>query len=283
MLDGESPDTTVDTSGTESEPFDTAMDGAGLIGELARAANPEKSGPMAAYMRDQFPFLGVPASVRQPIQRPYFAVARKDPHADWGFVAQCWALPQREFQYLACDYLYAVRRRLGDEDLPRIKALASSKQWWDTIDSLTKTAGAIVAAQPRATNHSRGGAPVALASKKITGGSAETVRGGEYPTSRGENPALVHLLEWSRDGDFWIRRLAILHQLGRKAATDTASLEAILTANLGSGEFFINKAIGWALRDYSKTDPDWVSQFIARYRNQMNALSIREGSKYIPV
>ena len=109
------------------------------------------------------------------------------------------------------------------------------------------------------------------------------MRGGECPTSRGENPALVHLLEWSRDGDFWIRRLAILHQLGRKAATDTASLEAILTANLGSGEFFINKAIGWALRDYSKTDPDWVSQFIARYRNQMNALSIREGSKYIPV
>ena len=91
------------------------------------------------------------------------------------------------------------------------------------------------------------------------------------------------LLEWSVSDNIWLRRVAIDHQLLRKQQTDTALLAQILCNNFGQTEFFINKAIGWALRDYSKTDPDWVSQFIARYRNQMNALSIREGSKYIPV
>jgi len=221
------------------------MDGAGLIGEISAAANAEKSVPMAKYMRNQFPFLGVPASVRQPIQRPYFAVARKDPHADWGFVAQCWALPHREFQYLACDYLFAVRRNLNVDDLQRIKALASSKQWWDTIDSLTKTVGTIVASE------------------------------------REPGTALAQVLAWATDDDFWIRRLAILHHLGLKHATDTDSLAAILEANLGLDEFFINKAIGWALRDYSKTDPIWVQRFINEHRGGLAALSVREASKYL--
>lgn len=225
------------------DPFDTAMDGASLIAELFAAANPEKAGPMATYMRDQFPFLGVPSSARKPIQRPFFAVARKDPHADWAFVAQCWALPQREFQYVACDYLYAVRKRLGAQDLPRIKSLASAKQWWDSIDALQKTVGAI-------------------ASQSV--------------------PARDLMIEWAADADFWIRRLAITHQLGRKASTDTDLLKTILVANLGSKEFFINKAIGWALRDFSKTNPQWVAGFVAEYGSQMAGLSLREGSKYLP-
>lgn len=228
-----------------ADPFDTAMDGAGLIGDVMAAADSGEAAPMAKYMRDQFPFLGIPASVRQPIQRPYFAVARRDPHADWGFVAQCWALPHREFQYVACDYLFAVRGLLGVDDLPRIKALSSSKQWWDTIDSLTKTVGAIVASECE------------------------------------PDAAAKQVLGWARDEDFWIRRLAILHQLGQKHATDTDSLTEVLAANLGSDEFFINKAIGWALRDYSKTDPEWVRRFIDEHRGGLAALSLREASKYL--
>jgi len=75
--------------------------------------------------------------------------------------------------------------------------------------------------------------------------------------------------------------VAIDHQLGRKEKTNTDLLEKILTNNFGSKEFFINKAIGWALRDYSKTNPDWVRYFIGKYKNKMDKLSIREGSKYI--
>ena len=89
------------------------------------------------------------------------------------------------------------------------------------------------------------------------------------------------MLRWSKDQDFWLRRIAIDHQLGRKEKTNTKLLEKIIVNNFGSKEFFINKAIGWALRDYSKTNPKWVENFINTYQNQMNHLSIKEASKYL--
>ena len=89
------------------------------------------------------------------------------------------------------------------------------------------------------------------------------------------------MLQWSVDPDFWVRRIAIDHQLGRKEQTDTQLLEKILLNNLGSTEFFINKAIGWSLREYFKTNPEWVRDFLKAHRTRMNPLSIREASKYI--
>ena len=89
------------------------------------------------------------------------------------------------------------------------------------------------------------------------------------------------MLEWSKDKDFWVRRIAIDHQLCRKERTNTELLEKVIANNLGSNEFFINKAIGWSLRDYSKTNPEWVRTFIKKYRDKMDKLSIKEASKYI--
>ena len=89
------------------------------------------------------------------------------------------------------------------------------------------------------------------------------------------------MLEWSKDGNFWVRRIAIDHQLGRKERTDRQLLEAIIVNNFGSDEFFINKAIGWSLREYSKTDPDWVRAFLEKYGPQMSKLSVREAGKYV--
>ena len=89
------------------------------------------------------------------------------------------------------------------------------------------------------------------------------------------------MLVWSLDPDFWVRRLAILHQLPLKDRTDRDLLERILENNLGSREFFINKAIGWALRQFSKTDRGWVADFIERHKERMAPLSLREGSKYL--
>ena len=89
------------------------------------------------------------------------------------------------------------------------------------------------------------------------------------------------MLTWSVDDDLWLRRIAIDHQLLRKDQTDTALLEEIIVANLGQQEFFINKAIGWALRDYSKTDPGWVRAFIERHRDGLAPLSVREAGKYL--
>lgn len=97
-----------------------------------------------------------------------------------------------------------------------------------------------------------------------------------------DNPeAKQTILEWSLDDDFWLRRIAIDHQLLQKEKTDTELLEQILINNLNQTEFFINKAIGWSLRDYSKTNPEWVRVFLTKYSSQMAGLSIREASKYI--
>ena len=89
------------------------------------------------------------------------------------------------------------------------------------------------------------------------------------------------MLKWSVDDDFWLRRIAIDHQLTRKDKTDKELLKQIIINNLGSDEFFINKAIGWSLRDYSKTNPKWVKCFIEEYQDKLDKLSIKEASKYI--
>ncbi|MPM26083.1 hypothetical protein SDC9_72584 [bioreactor metagenome] len=88
-------------------------------------------------------------------------------------------------------------------------------------------------------------------------------------------------MEWSSADDIWLRRVAIDHQLGFKEKTDTALLEEIIKNNLNQKEFFINKAIGWCLRDFSKTNPDWVRAFLSVHKNDLSNLSIREGSKYV--
>lgn len=89
------------------------------------------------------------------------------------------------------------------------------------------------------------------------------------------------MLKWSQDSDFWVRRVAIEYQLLKKDQTNKELLRQILQNNLNDQEFFINKAIGWALRDYSKTNPEWVNEFIEENRDGLSKLSIREGSKYL--
>ena len=161
---------------------------------------------------------------------------------DWRFVRQAWEHPFREMQYAALDYLETRKNLLRPGDLPQLKKLAQTKSWWDTIDFLDRLAGGIIAG---------------------------------FPETR---PVI---LQWSRDEDIWLRRLAIDHQLLRKDQTDQHLLEQILVNNLDQTEFFINKAIGWALRDYSKTNPEWVKNFIRQHHGKMAPLSIREASKYL--
>lgn len=204
--------------------------------------DPERAKPMAAYMRDQFEFYGIPTPVRTRLCRQVFKEAKRAGLIDWAFVDACWADTHREFQYVACDYLIALHQQLGIEDVPKLLTYVQTKQWWDTIDRLDRIIGNIGLKDDRIDDVMRA---------------------------------------WSTEDDFWVRRIAIDHQLLRKDRTNTELLETILVNNFGSHEFFINKAIGWALRDYSKTNPDWVRNFIDRHRDQMAALSIKEGSKYI--
>ena len=217
------------------------MDVEELLENLKAVAKPDDAVAMKAYMKNKFEFLGVKTPVRRKLAKAFFK-QQTDSVIDWVFINESWDNPYRELQYAALDYLEIRKKLLTPSDLPRLKKLAQTKSWWDTIDFLDRLVGSIIA---------------------------------RFPETKGI------ILVWSRDEDIWLRRLAIDHQLLRKEETDTELLEKILVNNLDQTEFFINKAIGWALRDYSKTNPDWVRDFIERHQAEMVALSIREGSKYL--
>ena len=212
-----------------------------LLENLKAAASPDDAVAMKAYMKNKFEFLGIKTPARRKLAKIFFK-QQTDSVIDWVFINGAWNNPYRELQYAALDYLEICKKLLTPTDLPHLKKLAQTKSWWDTIDFLDRLVGSIIARFPE--------------TKEI-------------------------ILSWSCDKDFWLRRLAIDHQLLRKEETDTELLEKILVNNLGQTEFFINKAIGWALRDYSKTNPGWVRDFIERHQAEMAALSIREGSKYL--
>ena len=212
-----------------------------IFQELKEVANPEDAIHMKAYMKDQFEFLGVKTPIRRKLSKVFFK-KNSSPAIDWKFIHQAWENPYREMQYVVLDYLKLKQKFLTSNDLPKIKKLAQTKPWWDTIDFLCRSVGFICL---------------------------------HYPETK------KFVLEWSRDEDFWLRRLAIEHQLLQKEETDVQLLEQILVNNLDQTEFFINKAIGWALRDYSKTNPDWVLEFIEKYKDRLSKLSIKEGSKYL--
>ena len=212
-----------------------------IFQELKEVANPEDAIYMKAYMKDQFEFLGVKTPVRRKLSKVFFK-KNSSLAIDWKFIHQAWDNPYREMQYVVLDYLQLKQKALTPSDLPKIKKLAQTKPWWDTIDFLCRSVGYICL---------------------------------HYPETK------KFVLEWSRDEDFWLRRLAIEHQLLQKEETDVQLLEQILINNLDQTEFFINKAIGWALRDYSKTNPDWVREFIEKYKDRLSKLSIKEGSRYL--
>ena len=212
-----------------------------LLKELKAVANSDDAVAMKAYMKNKFEFLGVKTPARRKLAKTFFK-QQTDSVIDWNFINEAWNNPYRELQYVALDYLEIRKKLLAPSDLPRLKKLAQTKSWWDTVDFLDRLVGSIIA---------------------------------RFPETK------ATILSWSCDEDIWLRRLAIDHQLLRKEETDTELLEKILVNNLGQTEFFINKAIGWALRDYSKTNPNWVKDFIERHRAEMAALSIREGSKYL--
>ena len=204
-------------------------------------ANPEKAKQMSAYMRDQFPFLGIQTPHRKALSKEIIKQLTSEP-VNWDFVNNCWKQPEREFQYVALDYLAKAKQQLTPKDIPRLKHLAVTKSWWDTVDGLDQVVGDIALRHPEVNDT---------------------------------------LLAWSKDQNFWLRRIAIDHQLGRKTNTNMELLAAIIQNNLGQSEFFINKAIGWALRDYSKTNPAWVKSFLMRHEAELAALTKKEAAKYL--
>lgn len=213
-----------------------------IIEDFQAHADTEKAKKQEAYLRNQFKFLGLSTPVRRDLSKIFLKEKAEEKIIDWQLVDRLWSEEEREFQYLACDYLRKMKKYLKPTDLPQIYQLATTKSWWETVDSLDELVGTL------------------LLSGKIKS---------------------QDILNWSIDENFWIRRIAIDCQLGFKEATDTELLSSVIRNNLGSKEFFINKAIGWALRDYSKTHPKWVAHFLSENEEKLANLSLREASKYL--
>ena len=218
------------------------MDFNKLYEEMIQHKNEEQAQKMSKYMLNKFEYIGIKTQERREIFKNFFKKYKNEEKIDWEFVNKCWENKYREFQYVAADYLKNMKDKLTIDDIPKLKQLVLEKSWWDTIDNLDMTIGAL-----------------ALKDSNVN----------------------KILLEWSLDENIWLRRIAIDHQLLRKEKTNAELLEKILKNNLGQAEFFINKAIGWALRDYSKTNPERVKNFIEENKEKMAKLSIKEASKYL--
>ena len=229
-----------------------------IIGEFRQHKNEENAEKQAAYLRHQFEFIGLKTPERRLLSKDFLKEKKADKQIDWELVFEFWNLPEREFQYLALDYLHQMKKWLIFDDMEKIKKLTVSKSWWDTVDALDELVGHLL----------------------LTGRKQAT-----------ENDSTAHeqvktlVKEWAQAENFWLRRIAIDCQLSFKNQTDLELLSYNIEKNLlGSSfaeEFFITKAIGWALRDLAKTNSAWVIKFIEEHENKMAKLSIREASKHL--
>jgi 3-methyladenine DNA glycosylase AlkD len=215
----------------------------GVIEKFEAHRNEELAVPMAAYMRNQFTFLGIRTPLRNALLKElfleYYLPEKEHLAAE---VWKLYELPEREYQYAAIALLEKMQKQLSIADVPFLQQLIESKPWWDSVDSIA----------PRALGH------VILAER--TAGT----------------PMMI---EWSQTANMWTNRAAILHQLKFKKQTDTAVLSRIILQHAASSEFFLQKSIGWALREYAKTDAEWVRSFVSEHA--LKPLSRREALKNI--
>lgn len=203
-------------------------------------ANPGLALRMRAYQRDQFAFLGIPTPARRA------AIAALGPHRHaqselLQLASTLWRMPYREYQYAAIDLLASQKKMLGADAIPPLLDLAQRQPWWETVDGLAPVIGHIVRAD------------------RAAQGAMDA--------------ALVH-------PSMWVRRIAMTHQLGWRLQTDRERLFHYALTLAPETEFFIRKAIGWALRDYAKWQPEAVLAFVLAQRQQFSALTLREALKH---
>lgn len=215
---------------------------------LLAAADADKAVEMAAYTKNQFAYLGCTAGERRTVSKPILQVAKQmEPNALLDLVTTLWAQSEREFHYVGMDAVRAGAKHLRPIDLDTVKSLILATPWWDTVDSLAiHTVGTLVK------NH----------------------------------PDLVHVMDdWIESADdtdeMWLCRTAILHQLMYRENTDVNRLFTYCTMTMDSSEFFIRKAIGWALRQYARTNPEAVLAFVEDHDESLSGLSKREALKHL--
>jgi 3-methyladenine DNA glycosylase AlkD len=223
-----------------------------LIGEvrraLAAAEDLTKAAGMQAYLKSAMPCRGALRPAQRQIFRAAFAAHPQPDRPAWeATVREMWReAGYREERYAAIALTGYPRYRgwQDTETMPIYQEMVVTGAWWDYVDEVAiRRIGPILLAHPAT--------------------------------------MVPMMLAWSRDRDLWTRRAAIICQVGAKAATDTALLRACIIPNLGDREFFLQKGIGWALREHAKHDPDWVRSFVAEFDGQLSPLSHREACKHL--
>jgi 3-methyladenine DNA glycosylase AlkD len=213
---------------------------ADIQARFATLANPQAAVSMRAYMRNQFPFFGIVT----PTRRSALIDFKKLPLAQeplLTLVQQLWQLPEREYRYAAIDLLAMHRKQLDESAIPALLALARQDAWWDTVDNLSSVINRIIRCFPA---------------------------------------AQAQMDEALKYDNFWTRRTAMIHQLGWRDATDETRLFDYALTLAPESEFFIRKAIGWALRDYARWQPEAVRAFVLAHREGLSSLTVREAMKH---
>ena len=206
-------------------------------------ANSENALPMKKYMRNQFEFFGIKNPERKIIDKQFFAENGLPEISDLEkIIKSAWNLPEREFQYFAMFLLDKMKKQFDEKVLNLLEYFTLEKSWWDSVDFL---------------------------SANMFG----------YMFQR--FPVLIpeYTENWMASENMWLQRTSILFQLKYKEATDLELLSNFIHQLSSSKEFFIQKAIGWELREYSKTNPQWVIDFVEN--NKLASLSKREALKVI--
>ena len=212
---------------------------------LAALADPARAADMRAYLRNQFSFLGIPTPARRTALKPLLKVdfdqKRLLTAAD-----QLWRLPEREYRYAAIDLLARHIGRLDQSAVAPLLALAQREPWWETVDGLAGIVGDVLRAARRSDPGAQGAMDAAL-----------------------------------RHDCLWLRRIAMIHQLGWRLDTDSARLFGYAETLAPEDDFFVRKAIGWALRDYARWQPQAVRDFVAAMGGRLSPLSAREATRRI--
>lgn len=212
--------------------------------QLEKYADPEQAGPMQAYMKTDQPFYGVKAPQRAVIfkeAKKKFPVQTREEYE--AAVLQLWRGKTREEQYMGLDVATQFKKFRTAESWPLYEKLASEAENWDTLDWIASHLIGLLVLKHR------------------------------YFEKELERLAV--------SGNFWLRRTALLAHLKHKQETNAALLEKFILQMAHEDEFFIRKAIGWALREYSKTNPQWVIDFVEKHADRLSPLSKKEALKVV--
>lgn len=196
----------------------------------------------SAYLKDQFLFFGISKPKRAALQKEVFAPLKFKEEELQKIARDLWKSPEREFKYAAIDLLIKHKKHLTDSSLSLLETMIRTHSWWDTVDLIgSHLVGSIVFRFPKLRDN---------------------------------------MDKWISDPHLWIKRSALLCQLKWKKDTDEKRLAEYCEALIYEKDFFLRKGIGWVLREYSKTNPDFVLKFIKSHP-ELSPLSIREASKYL--